>query len=108
MRRGTTPTHKFKLPFLSEDIEKAFVTYDQAGKTVVEKSKENAVFVDDTENESTIMSVVLTQAETLAMKDNERLSIQVRVLLKNGTACASNIVYTTVEKILKEYVIEND
>ena len=41
MRRGTTPTHQFELPFetdLPKDIE---ITYQQSGKIILQKRKED-------------------------------------------------------------------
>lgn len=97
MRRGSTPTNTFNSNL---DLRGAtvFVTYEQNGIVVLEKTN------DDIEITETKLIINLTQEETLAFR-NGNVLIQVRYVFPNGKADGSNIVETTVERILKDGVI---
>ena len=94
MVRGTTPIHTFST---ETDLRGAvvFVTYKQNGVTIVEKTNKD---LEITENGIITM---LSQAETLRFKANKPIEMQVRYVLPNGVADASNIVTGTVEEVLK-------
>lgn len=63
----------------------------------LEKDMSSVTFSDDER-----ISVTLTQEETLAFDAVGTVKIQIRVLLKDGSALASDIVKTTAEVILKD------
>ena len=66
MFRGTTPTHVFsKLPILSTEIAEVWITYLQNGKEVLTKDISSVEFTDDPQEETCIISVTLSQEETL-------------------------------------------
>lgn len=99
MRRGTTPTIKATVVGLQDvEIDEIYLTVKQLG-VEIEKSGSDIV-VDGDE-----ISVTLTQQETLSLAGGSSAAIQVRVLSKNGTAYASNIVTVPVGEILKDGVI---
>ena len=105
MIRGTTPTHVFtKLPVLSTDIAELWVTYLQNGREVLTKDKTSAVFIDDPEEETSILEVTLSQEETLKFNYGPA-SVQLRLLLIDDTALASDEVPLVVKRILKNGVI---
>lgn len=101
MRRGTTPTNVFTVPF---DLSEAtvFISYEQGKQVVVEKTGEDLVF-DDTGGVYTI-TVNLTQEETLRFYPGA-VEIQLRYVFPTGDADASNIIKTTAERIIKDGVI---
>lgn len=103
MRRGTTATNIFKLPFHMElsDISAVYVTYSQDSKVVVEKALDDiSISTDD----NIMLTVSLTQEDTLKFS-SEKVKIQIRLKTIAGTAMASNIITTYVDEILKEGVI---
>lgn len=95
--RGTTPTNTFNV---NVDLREAtiYVSYAQRGRVVVEKTGHD-LFVTETAIDTT-----LTQEETLRFRPGE-VRIQIRYVLSDGTADASNIIETTSEEILKDGVI---
>lgn len=111
MRRGTTPTHTFKVGIDLSDIQALFITYQQNGETVVEKT------IDDVEidAENKVIRTTLSQADTLLFeseptdrccaadhtKDN-KVKVQIRIKFADGSATASNTMVTTVDEILKD------
>ena len=99
MIRGTTPTLRFYLPFSVELLEVVYITMQQDGAKVVEKT------LDDCEADENMISFRLTQDETLEFADSQWVEIQVRVRMKSGEALASQIERTTVQRILKDGVI---
>ena len=92
--RGTTPVNTFNV---NVDLREAtiYVSYAQRGKIVVEKTGTD-LFVTETTIETH-----LTQRETLQCRPGE-VRIQIRYVMSDGTADASNIIETTTEEILKD------
>lgn len=101
MRRGSTPTNTFTLDV---DLSTAtvYITYEQNGKTVLEKTGEDLTFTSD--QNGYYIAVTLSQEETLKFSEGKVL-IQIRYVFPNGTADASNIIQTTFERIIKDGVI---
>lgn len=109
MRRGTTPTHTFKLNTSLAGLEALYVTYQQNGETIVEKAlDDDGVSVDE---ETSTVTVKLTQADTLLFSASQldkfagnenRIRIQIRLAFEDGTRLASNIVTTPAEELLKD------
>lgn len=102
MRRGSTPTNTFNC---NVDLAGAtlFVTYSQGGANLVEKTGDDLTIVS-TQSGCTV-TVRLSQAETLKFKTGQ-VMIQIRYVMPDGSADASNIIQTTAERILKDGVIE--
>lgn len=105
MLRGTTPTHVFsKLPVTSDNIVSMWVSYFQNGEEVLTKEKDSVTFTDDFEEETCIAEVHLTQEDTLLF-DYGNASVQVRLLLSDDTALASDEVPICVKRIIKDGII---
>lgn len=105
IRRGTTPTHTFTSSTDLSEATALYVTYQQGGKTVVEKSLEDIAVTTDSDTGSCTMTVELSQEETLAFDEKKQVEIQVRAAFANGTALASNIINSSPARLLKEGVI---
>lgn len=105
MRRGTTCRHTFRT---NVDLTNAtiFVTYQQGKSTILEK----------TGNDLTVQArkviVNLTQEDTLSFTPNTNVVVQLRYIMEDGTADASNTITISVQDILKEgeiaYVAPNN
>ena len=93
-RRGSTPTNTFTVNLDLRDAT-VYVTYWQNGVIIIEKTGE------DLEITATTITVHLTQAETLLLKTGN-VSIQIRYVMEDGSADASNIITASVERILKD------
>lgn len=98
MRRGTTPTLTFTVPFDTADIDKLYLTFEQKHMEL-EKAKDDCTF------EEHKVIVTLSQEETLKFSEKEAVSIQMRVKFVGGGVDASNIIRTEFKHILKEGVI---
>ena len=97
MYRGTTPTHVFKdLPVSREDIAEIWISYAQNGKEVFTLGDTAATFISDN-----ALEVTLDQEKTLSLSKG-RVEIQMRILLTDGTALASDVVSLPVKEILRE------
>ena len=46
MTQGTTPTHTFNLPISTDDVAALRITYEQSGKIVLQKEKEDCTLND--------------------------------------------------------------
>ncbi|MBO7330156.1 MAG: hypothetical protein J6W00_15460 [Lentisphaeria bacterium] len=99
MIRGTTPTLRFVLPFEADMLDTAYITMTQDGEKVLEKT------LEDCEAEENMLSLKMSQEDTLAFEDGRGVEIQVRAKMKTGEAIASQIERTTVQRILKDGVI---
>lgn len=96
MRRGTTPTHTFTTDVELSEAVAVYVTYQQRGKTLVEKTLSDITFGVKS------LSVELSQRDTLKFAEGERVRIQIRAKFQDDTAIASQVINTTTEEILKE------
>ena len=94
MRKGTTPTHIFKLPFNTDTLKSVMVIYAQNNVEVFKKETADCVLEGDT------VSVTLTQEETFKFNHDENVQIQMRVLTAGGNALASNIQKVAVRQCL--------
>ena len=99
MRRGTTPTHIFTLPFGEEMIQTIKVYYAQGGEVVLAKDKESCLF------EGNSVMVSLSQEETLLFDENVWVEIQIRVLTLGGQALASDIMRVNCLDVLSDEVL---
>ena len=98
MIRGTTPTHTFNVNVDLTNADVIYITYKQGNDTVVEKVK------SDCEITSTSVSVTLTQEDTLKFNASD-VEIQIRARFPDDSAIASNIMRTSVTRVLKSGVI---
>lgn len=106
MRRGTTLTHTFTLPFTIEDGVKIRIVYAQNEKILVEHTEAECQI------EGATISTRLSSEETLrfdcrAHYHNGRyqtypVEIQVGIMTSTGEKAWSNILETTVERCLRK------
>lgn len=99
MYKGTTPIHVFVLPFDTNTIENAVVTYSQKGRIIFEKRKDDCIFENNT------ITVNLSQEETLKFERSYPAKIQVRVRTYDDVAYASLIYEEPIRPCLNEEVI---
>ena len=97
MRKGTTPTYRFKLPFDSSLIAVAKVTFEQDGVTVERK---------DGTIDGDILTVKLTQEETFKFKGDVYARCNVRILTKDNTALSSEFFHVFVRECLDDEVLK--
>lgn len=96
MVRGTTPKLKFPIPVDEEMIEVGYVTFNQGNETLIEKDK------DSWEFEEKKIIIHLSQEETLLLKEESTVEIQIRFRTKDGEAFAQYPpIKTSVGRILK-------
>lgn len=99
MIRGTTPLLSFRLPFSIELLKRAYITFAHEGDVVFEKDLSECTCEGDK------LLLQLTQEDTLALRAETVVEIQIRVLTTSDDALASNIMKAPVSRILKDGVI---
>lgn len=97
--KGCTCKNFFPIPHAEDEVATLFVTYQQKKETVVEKDITDCTFEDG------MVSVNLSQEETLSFEDNVPIKIQLRARLNNGAATKSKIMETYTDFVLKDDVI---
>lgn len=108
MRRGTTPT--LTLTVSNEDGSACdltdsdiYVTLHLSGDDPEnDLTKRETDMTVETVEDATVLSMPLTQAETLAWPEGGTLEVQMRCKDGNGYAQATNITDISVERILKD------
>ena len=107
--KGCTAANTFDYPYNKSDTRVLYITYVQGGRTALEfvydedqEETENTVTFDDTAH---VVSVFLTQEDTLSLKSRVQVEIQIRARVYEGDAVKSDIVTATVDTILKGGVI---
>lgn len=98
MRRGTTPTHIFTLPFDVSIVADVSVIYQQDKVTIVKKNK------SDCSLEGNTISLTLTREETLAFDEFKFVKIQMTIWTPTGDVMVSDIVMKAVAECLDDEV----
>lgn len=98
MRQGTTPILQITVNNIDlADMEHIYVVFEQNGN-LLKKS------MTDLKVENNVISVLLTQEETLSFK-NGNCNIQLRMVTYDGIAMASPIKTVNVYSVLNKEVI---
>lgn len=96
MIRGTTPVLEFTLPFSTSTLAEAYISFAQRKEIIFEKTLSDCTCDSDT------LTLKLTQAETLSLKENRSTEIQIRAKTIDGDALASDIICVDTDRILKD------
>lgn len=96
MRRGTTPTHIFTLPFSTEYVSKVKVAYKQDATVVLRKNTQDCKLEGDK------VSVTLTREESLLFNDRAFVKVQVEVELREGGTLVSAVYVLRLDELLCE------
>lgn len=99
MRKGTTPSFVFELPFGTEKISNAKVIFSLNNQVKLEK------YLTDCNIKDNIITVKLSQEETFLFDCNSTIKIQLRVLTVNGDALASDVFTVFAYQCLDDEVI---
>lgn len=104
MRRGTTPTLTFTLPFSTDGIDVLNLAFSQKDKNGRDKIVFQKTLKEVVVDEYTV-TVTLTEEETLKLSDKKGfLDIQMRCGIGNAKL-VSNIISVEVQKLLKDGVL---
>lgn len=95
MIRGTTPTLNFTLPFECSTLTACSIAFAQDKVVVLEKT------LGDCQMNGNVLSVELTQEDTLSLDCQKVLEIQVRCG-RGAAKLASQIIREDVGRILKD------
>ena len=97
---GCTLTQYFTLPCPGSELAALYLTYQQGGVTVLEKTLADCAF------EGSTARVALSQEDTLRFEpQNGPVRIQLRLRTAAGTALKSGVLTAGVDELLKEGVI---
>lgn len=96
MIRGTTPKLVFTFPFDTREIDKLYFTLSQNDDEILTVDQTSCEFDAHT------VSINLSQQQTLLLKSNSYVDMQFRVVLRDSMALASNIMKTSVQRLLKD------
>lgn len=98
--RGTTPTHKFDLPYTPDLIEDLRVIYGQNKKSVFSKIKEDCVIKEGK------LIVDLLQEETLLFMPNKTVSIEIKIKLITGKVVRNKepIILGVIDSVSDEVI----
>ena len=76
---GETVCHQFIIPFMASELSKVIISYKQDGDIVFEKTITSGFEPSDTGK--TVVSVTLSQRESLMFQENTDFTIQLNVLV---------------------------
>lgn len=99
MRKGTTPSFVFELPFGIDQIQNAKVTFSTGGKTKLEK------YLSDCSMSGKEITVKLSQEETFLFECNTPVKVQLRVVTVSGDALSSDVFDIFAFQCLDDEVI---
>lgn len=99
MRKGTTPTLTFRLPYEVEQLSDIKVTISQGGTTLEKR-------LDDFKASDTTVYVTLTQDETFLFDDDSVADVQLRAVSTHGEALASKVFRVFIARCLDKEVLK--
>lgn len=99
MRKGTTPSLTFKLPFSVGTISNAKITLCQRNVKLVKRLCDCEITEEDS------LTIKLTQEETFLFDCNTYIKVQLRVVTEYGDALASEVYSIFVAQCLDEEVL---
>lgn len=98
--RGSSATQTFDFPFSESSVDVLYITYQQMGSTVLEKTLADCMFTDSK------ITVELSQEDILSMLPRQKVLIQIRGRLANGKPIVSNIMQARVDgELLRDGVV---
>ena len=97
---GTTPMHTFSISIDSELLKKVRVIYTQRRSSVVRKEG------SEVEIGEGMITVKLTQEETLRFREEDEVEIVLRALTKGGDALISGPWTAKVDRCYDRVVLE--
>ena len=101
MIQGTTPTHTFNVDINTNLISKIRISYEQNGKIVLHKEKE------DCELTANAITVKLTQEETLKFFAPSNVRIQLHALTTSNDSLVSKPIKVPAHILLDKVVLTN-
>lgn len=99
MTPGATPTHTYNLPISSDDIVALRITYEQNGKILFQKEKDDCELIDK------MVIVKLEQEDTLQFDSNTISRIQLKARTTDGTVYISDVIKKPTNIVLDKEVI---
>lgn len=100
IRQGTTPTHTFTVPIDTSTLKTVHIAYAQNEQVLFVKRDNDVTLQGDK------IITTLTQQDTLMLKPEEVVAIQVRVLTHAGDALTSDTIFKSVEECLEKEVLQ--
>ncbi len=94
MIRGTTPTHTFNVSIDTSRFKILRIYYAQKKVVVVTKTEKDCVM------DGKQIRVTLSQKDTLKFDERRDVEVQMRVVLDNGTAIATNVGTMEIGRVL--------
>jgi hypothetical protein len=100
MFKGTTPTHYFNVPIDTSRIKELKITYSQKDREIFAKRKEDCII------EEGKITTTLSQEETFMFEPDKFVTIQLRVLMDEGSCLTSKLMMMSVEKCMDNEVLK--
>lgn len=98
MRLGTTPKYTFELPFGTESVKKAKITFRQMSKIILEKTSDCVI-------KEKAVEISLTQEETFLFDPRFKVDVQLRVVTQGGDVLSTDIYSFDVVECLDKEVL---
>lgn len=100
---GSTPTHKFFLPFNTNVIKAVLISYAQKHKVVLRKRTAECNFEDK------IISLKLSEKDTFCIDDAiPSVDVQIKIKLITGDVIVSRPIRISVQECFDEEEVEID
>ena len=106
MQRLTTPTHIFKMKENPNGWDKFRITYNQNGRTILEKTEQDAQYMTIVQDQDTyILQYALTQEESKRFTKDVMAKVQIKAHYPNGKVIASKKFDLSVEDVLNKEIL---
>ena len=88
---GETIAHTFTLPYEKGTIDKVIISYRQKDQLILEKIITSDVSMQETDDNQTIVSSVLSESESLLFHDLTTFAIQINVFFGDGEIASGRV-----------------
>ena len=88
---GETIAHTFTLPYEKSTIDKVIISYRQKDQIILEKIITSDTSLQETEDNQTIVSSILTESESLLFHDLTTFGIQINVFFGDGEIASGRV-----------------
>ena len=92
--KGCTCRNTFTLPFNTDKINAICIVYCQNDKVLLKKQLEDCSFSNK------VVTVELSQEDTLNFDHSKIIKIQLKIKLKDDTVVKSNVIETITDELL--------
>ena len=102
---GETVSFRFTIPFYRSDVSKGYVTFFQDNRVILELQASSSNFKAVGSERKCYLDISLTQPQSLLFEGYTEYSVQLNIMLTDGSRCVSREIKSYNGKQFKPEVV---